>query len=386
MQRVEAMVKPELLVWARRSLHISTAEIAKKIHKDIIAWEKGQKRPSIAQLRKLAKTYKRPLAVFFLPGPPTTEKLPADFRNLPSRRDYPLSKKSLLAIRRSRRIQEIAKELSQELGEKKRFDFVTASVNDNPEKISWKARKKLGITLDTQFSWQDRREALKAWKKALENSGIFVLEQSMPIEEARGLSFYDSENPIIVINTKDSPSARIFSLFHELGHLILKVSGISDLTEKNFSEKRIRQQEIFCNYFAGAFLVPAENLHEAVSGKSRKEWPDELIRKLANRFNVSREVILRRLLILGLATRAFYQEKQAEYRKEYDFLEKKKGGRRDIVRDCIRDNGHSFINLVYESVNAGNITYRDMADYLKISPKYLPELEKRSWGGQVNHQ
>lgn len=381
MQRIEALVKPELLVWARKSLKIPINEIAKKVHKDIALWEKGEKKPTVPQLRKLANIYKRPLAVFYLPAPPAEETLPPDFRSIPTRQDFPFTKKTYLTIRRARRIQKIAKNLAADLGQKNRFPFAKTNITKSPEMLAKEARDKLGISVETQSSWDNKRTALREWKYAVENIGVIVLEMSHPIEESRGLALYDEEFPVIVINPKDFPAARIFSIFHELCHLILNVSGISDLKETGFMDKNIQRQEIFCNHFSGAFLVPAENLEKSVSSKFSSEWPDETLKQLSNQFNVSQEVILRRLLILGLTNRKFYKRKREEFKKiESQLREKSEGGRKEPARDCIRDNGHKFINLVYENFYEGSITYRDIADYLKISPKYLPELEQRFFG------
>jgi hypothetical protein len=77
--------------------------------------------------------------------------------------------------------------------------------------------------------------------------------------------------------------------------------------------------EKFCNHFSGALLVPKEALlnHEIIkSMKSSPEWSDNTLGKIARDFKVSREVILRRLVILGLASQAFYQKKRAEWEVE----------------------------------------------------------------------
>jgi Zn-dependent peptidase ImmA (M78 family)/transcriptional regulator with XRE-family HTH domain len=381
MQRVEALVKPELLVWARESLHIPVDEVARKVHKDVVLWERGQKRPSIPQLRKLANIYKRPLAIFYLPEPPVEEDLPSDFRTLPSQRDFPLSKKTFLAIRRARRIQKVFRELASELNQRDGFDLFKTDTSEGPEILANKVRQKVGISCKFQFGWEDSRVALKEWKRAMENRGIIVLEMSMPIEEARALALHEREFPVIVINTKDSPSGRIFSLFHEVCHLMLNVSGISDLKEAGFIEKKVRRQEVFCNHFAGAFLVPADSLKEMVTSIFRDEWDDETIKMLSKKFNVSQEVILRRLLTLGLTSKEFYQKKREEFKKREDEYRKKRdGGKQDTIRDCIRDNGYKFLHLIFESLYERNITYRDAADYLRISPKYLPDLEHRFFG------
>jgi transcriptional regulator with XRE-family HTH domain len=84
--RVEALITPVLLVWARETAGFDIPTAAKKIgvHPDRLAgWEQAQRRPSIPQLRKLANVYKRPIAVFYLPEPPAAEASIRNFRRLP---------------------------------------------------------------------------------------------------------------------------------------------------------------------------------------------------------------------------------------------------------------------------------------------------------------
>src|SRR5690606_5891047 len=80
-----ALIKPALLVWARESAGYSREAAAAKSGYDagdLLKWEIGGDRPSIPQLRKLAEVYRRPLAVFFLPKPPTTFDAQREFRRL----------------------------------------------------------------------------------------------------------------------------------------------------------------------------------------------------------------------------------------------------------------------------------------------------------------
>src|SRR5438876_645748 len=82
-EQVEALVKPEILIWARDAAGMSVADAARKIQvgaKALAEWEEGKARPTINQLSKLADAYKRPLGVFFLPEPPAEETILPDFR------------------------------------------------------------------------------------------------------------------------------------------------------------------------------------------------------------------------------------------------------------------------------------------------------------------
>jgi Zn-dependent peptidase ImmA (M78 family) len=101
-------------------------------------------------------------------------------------------------------------------------------------------------------------------------------------------------------------------------------------------------------------------------------WKEEDLQDLAREFKVSREVVLRRLLILGRTTERFYQQK----RKKWELPPRRRGGGRRIPpKQCVRQNGVPFTSLVLESARQEKITYRDVSDYLSIGLKHLAAVE-----------
>lgn len=326
----EVFVEPDVLIWARESIGRNIEEVAKQlnVNNDLVKrWENGEKKPTLNQLKKLAQFYKRPLGVFFLPAPPKELSLPKDFRTLPEETILPLKPKTRLAIRRARRLQSLTLELKSTLQQEIILKIGSVSLSDNPEEVAEQTRAYLGVDILMQFHWTDEKVAFRAWIKALEKLGLLVLQMSFPIEDARAFSLTDGELPMIIINTQDhSIKARIFSLFHEFGHILLNRGGICDpnrstwdAPEQHTSSEGIRVVEKFCNHFSGALLVPKAALlnHEIVKAmKPSLEWSDDTLVKIARDFKVSREVILRRLTILGLASLAFYQKKRAEWESE----------------------------------------------------------------------
>jgi Zn-dependent peptidase ImmA (M78 family)/DNA-binding XRE family transcriptional regulator len=322
----EVFVEPEVMVWARESIGRTIEEVAKRldVSNDIIKrWENGEKKPTLNQLKNLAQYYKRPLGVFFLPDPPKELLIPKDFRTLPEETKKPLSWKTRLAIRRARRLQSLAVELKSVLQQEIILKIGSVSLTDEPEVRADQTRDSLGVDIQTQFQWGNESVALHEWIKALEKLGLLVLQMSFPLEDARALSLIDGGIPVIVLNTKDSIKARIFSLFHEFGHILLNKGGICDpnrgiwdTPSQRISSEEIRLVERFCNHFAGALLVPEYALlnHQLVAGEMiSPEWSDDILRGIARDFKVSQEVILRRLVILRLSSLNFYQTKREEW-------------------------------------------------------------------------
>lgn len=373
----EVSVEPEVLVWARKSIGINHEDVAKRLNvsKDTVdMWEFGEKKPTIVQIKKLANIYKRSLAVFFLPHPPEEPSPPQDLRTLPTGKKEPLSKKTMLAIRRAQRLQSLATELAKATNRKIVSHVARATLLDDPEVVALKARKLLGIKIQIQFSWKNDNKAFNEWRKAIENLGVLVFQISMPVKEARGFSLTKDGFPAIVVSTQDPVRARIFSLFHEYGHLLLDNSGICDMNEY-IQYREVAPIEKFCNHFAGAFLVPKEELlsHGLVRTWRSFVWPDKILNQLSREFKVSPEVILRRLVILNLSSKDFYKKKREEWKAKE---KPKKGGRKNPPRDCIRENGNPFVALVMEAHRKEKITYSDVADYLELRVKYLPKVEQ----------
>jgi len=317
----EVSVEPAVLIWARESIGLSRTDISKSLdvrEEQVSRWESGEKRPTIKQLEKLANVYKRPLAALFLPAPPIEPPPLTDFRSFPRDTKPPLSPKTLLSIRRARRLQSIASELAKSLDREITVTTSRINLSQNPEIVAKNVREELGIDIETQLDWRRDYDALNNWRGAVEASGVLVSQMSMPLKEERirAFSLTEPEPPVIVLNSQDSATGRIFSLFHEYAHILLGNSGMCNMKEGGGLSQTGQKTEKFCNHFAGAFLVPEEDLvahkltDELVESVSSPDRFDETLRQLAKGFKVSQEVILRRTVILGLVGQAVYQDKR----------------------------------------------------------------------------
>jgi len=368
----EISVESSVLKWARETIGKSIADVARRLDLSesvVEKWESGEKRPTLKQLRELSTFYKRPLAAFFLADRPAEAPIPTDFRTLPRKVKKPFSEKTLLAMRRARRLQSLTRDLNRSLDREARVELGRATLADNVATLASQARECLRVAIEEQREWKDEVTGLAQWKHHVEECGILVFELPFPIEEGRAFSFADNDQPVIALNSNDSTNSRIFSLFHEYGHLLLGQSGICDLSE----EGKVVEQ--FCNRFAGEVLVPGSVLlaHPLVEVHgAATAWEEEDLQRMARDFKVSREVVLRRLLILGRTTEKFYQQKRKEWERP---LRKPKGGRRVPPKQCLKQNGVPFTSLVLESARQEKITYRDVSDYLSIGLKHLPAVE-----------
>ncbi|PIV52735.1 MAG: hypothetical protein COY53_02020 [Elusimicrobia bacterium CG_4_10_14_0_8_um_filter_37_32] len=371
---LEISIEPKILSWARQSIGLSRDTVAKKLRtseNSVIAWESGDRKTTLTTLKKLSNIYKRSLATFFLPEPPQEPPIPKDFRSLPSKEKKILSSKTLLAIRNARRYQSLSIELERSLNRKTVHKIKNVSVAEDPENLANKLRQKLGISIQTQINWKNEYMAFYQWKEILEQTGIFIFQFSMPTEEIRAFSILEGDIPVIALSSKDSITARIFSLFHEYAHIMLNLSGLCNMQEPEDSEEN-KQIEIFCNHFAGSFLVPKDNL---LNQPFQKKEIDEILLELSKKYKVSKEVVLRRMLICKLVDNKFYEKKREEWRAK-EWQPKKGGGINKPEKKCLQEKGKNYVTLVIEAHKQKKITYKDMADYLSLRTKYIPKVEQ----------
>ena len=377
--RVEAMIESQMLKWARRTTGLSIEDAARKarIRPELLsAWELGNGRPTISQLRKLGAVYKRPIAVFYLPEPPTEFQALRDFRRLPDGPALFESPELRFDIRQIQGRREFAIELYEQLeGLPPRFDLST-TIAEDPDDVASQIRGFLGVTRNDQTNWAPGYESLNRWRSALEQASVLVFQMTgVEVNEVRGFSISSDHFPVVVVNIKDSVNGRIFTMLHELTHLALQQGGLCDLSEGRLGSDA--EVEVFCNRVAGAALVPANELLSETVVASRPEealWSDDDIQSLAETYSCSREVILRRLLTCGRTTEEFYQLKRRQFQTQRERVTHRSGFA-PPHRIAVSKAGHFFIRLVLDNYYQGNITASDVAELLDSRLKHVPRIE-----------
>ncbi len=183
--------------------------------------------------------------------------------------------------------------------------------------------------------------------------------------------------PIILVNRERVVKARIFTMLHEIVHIMLRSVGVCDLETQS-------KIEVFCNAVAGEVLVPTEWLNKTEvynRNKHEKDWDKESIWQLADYFSVSREVVLRRLLTNQKISRHFYQSKRIEWLRDYEKSQekdtsKKNSGFAPPHTDAISKVGRNFTRLVVNSYYQNKIGLPEVSDYLGVKAKHLPKIEQ----------
>lgn len=383
--KVTAPINRAALTWARTTVGMPLDTAAKKIGvkpEKLTAWESGQEVPSFAQLLKICEAYKRAPAVFFLESLPEESPPPKDFRILDDKDIQKLSPESLIELRRAQSKRESAVEIATMLGDEvDRFDFTT-SLNEDPEALGNKWRMQLGATVEITSKWRSEYDAFNFWRSAIESLDVLVFQaQVESLDQFRGIAIYHEVIPIIILNTKDTPRGKMFSLLHEFCHILLKVSGIGNMEPPSGRRGQNNQIEVFCNAFAAGVLVPRRDLlsQPELVRISKNEFNNVTrlaLNRLIRRYQASGEVILRRLLDQGLVTKSMYESYREELKREMARKkDKDEGGFAEWPVRRYSQNGEKFTSLVIRGAAAGVITRSDVSNLLGVKLNHLERIE-----------
>lgn len=367
-------VNPSVLIWARESLALTRNQVSGKTgisYKRLTQIEEAGKPPSIEELKELSKIYKRTIATLLLTKPPEEKPVPKDRRTVDSEALGNFHEKTIIAVRKARALAQSFMELRQELRLTfPKFEY-SSSLSDDP--------KKLASRLRLQWKLMEIREianinfALTAYIEKIESMGIAVFQLSLSQDNLRGFSITDDIIPIIGIKGGGEPTtAKIFTLFHEVGHLLLNEGGLCDL-----SEKTNIQIEKWCNAFAAEILIPTVELlnmkivmeHQQ---QNDKLWVKNTLIELGNHFHVGPLAILRSLLENNLTTSSYYQEKHQAWNKP-QFGRSKVPEGRNPAKETIKEKGRTYISLAFQAFDNNRIDLKDLSDFLGVKMSNIPK-------------
>lgn len=379
--RLFAVVKSEMLIWARQYAYLQIEEAAKRIGitvEKLQSWEAGSSSPTINQLHKIANVYQQAFAVFYLPKPPRPASIPVkDFRRIPTDGISIISPELAREIRTAVFRREIALQLHDNLQEEMLEFKYSADMQDRTSDIARNIRTVVFSGMKQIPSFKDKSKAFAFFRGKIEELGILVFQaNTISTSEMRGFSISDNLLPVIVINRKDSYTGRIFSLFHELTHILLRTSGLCDIEPDITKSRKYPKIEVFCNQVAAEILMPEQLFRESIghllSRNQATSFTNEIIAHLSDEFGVSREAVVRRLLTLNLVNKNFYQLKRDQYLQELANLPKKAGGRGlPPAKNLVSLAGKPFVQIVFRAVNSNRITINDASGYFNVRIKHF---------------
>jgi len=384
---IPALVEPSVLRWARESIDLTPVAASRKIgvpDDRVEAWESGEAQPTVAQLRKAAEVYKRSLAVFFLPAPPTGFDTLRDFRRHEGAAAGPWSQGLHEDYRRAHVQRELALELYELEDAEPPSAWRITPLPPSDEELAAAARQRLldAAPLPLPGGGGTAYEHLNAWVAALETAGVMVLAAAggrVPTSEMRAFSLYFDVLPVIVVNGADAARGRLFSLLHEYAHLLLHTGGLCDTTTDASATTPDRRLEARCNAIAAAILMPRAAVLAQPEVRAREHargnWDYNSLAAAAAPFGASTEAFLRRLLDLGRVDAAFYRAWRGEVLARYEEEEsqpRSSGG--DWYRNTARDLGKGYVRLVADAHRRRVIDSYTAASYLNVKVGQISRL------------
>jgi Zn-dependent peptidase ImmA (M78 family)/transcriptional regulator with XRE-family HTH domain len=324
--RVE--IKPSLLRWARERAGFSLDVLSRRFPK-LDAWERGEKQPTLKQLEAFAKATHTPIGYLFLTDPPE-EKVPIpDFRTFADKALRQPSPDLLDTLYLCQQRQDWYREFLLFEGEKPLPFVGSARVGDDVIRVARSMREVLSFDLEERRAIPEWTAALRRFVGQADDAGVLVMvsgvvgsnnQRKLDPREFRGLALSDELAPLVFVNGADTKAAQMFTLAHELTHIWIGQSALSDV---EISLAPTLKVERWCNHVAAEFLVPMEVLKEELDHHA--ELHTELER-LARRFKVSKLVILRRMHDAGALSAEDYREAYAQEIKQLRETAKGTGG------------------------------------------------------------
>lgn len=364
-----AKVNNEALKWARSSTPFTIEEIAKKLRlkkEQVEAWENGLKYPTIKQAVKLAGLYRLPLASFFYKNIPTKpiEKY-EDRRTLAGQISRNLSPELWKAIQKMHSLRNTALTIKSNI-------VTTLPTIHSTDDYSEVAKKiKTFFKIENVHDFRDVRIRI-------ENNGIIVsLTRGVNVNEMRGVSIYYDELPMIGINNADSKNARLFTLFHELGHIVRHNSALCNVNVSINDDK----EENACNSIAAEILMPSDAIIRNVELKNISE---KNVYFLAEQINVSCFALLKRLYDLKIIEYQTYVRIYAYCEDKYKvYLRNKKTNRKNDTHipyqyTYLNEYGYCFTNLVLSDYASGRISFGEACLTLNVSSKNFEKIYKEA--------
>ncbi len=399
----KANINSDILAWARKEAGFSLAEAASlaKISatKDKTAelrleeWEKGEDKPTQNQLAAIAKAYYRPILTFYLPSRPTPNADVADFRTVGDGGvGTPSPKLRALVSKIKARQQEMLELLKEdETEEPEPLPFVGRfRSRRGVQEVAKDIERVLNLPLSKREQLSDNDALLRLIRNSAEDTGIFVLAQGdlgsyhtdIAPTEFRGFALADPIVPFIVLNDNDARAAQTFTLVHELAHLWIGDTGISNFDPFNGGDGGGRVDERFCNAVSAEFLMPKEAIARVWQMHRSLNLP-EAIKSIASHFGVSRAAVGHRLWRLGNIDGdrwwPLYRSYQADWTARKKRLAENTDNKSAPVYYPIKvyQLGRRLIRTVLDALDAGEMSYSRASRILGVAPNGFEKLRSR---------
>ncbi len=374
-----AYINHEMLKWAREQTPIELEDIPIRIKnmksEQVERWEKGIEKPSITEAKKLANLYDIPFAALYLTDLAKKDNTTyIDRRTYKDSLDVGISYELWKEINRLKSCRESALELLEVNEYKNIFEEIDTSYE--LEEISMSIRKIFNIETPFRNKSVYNNQAFNFFRNIIEKKGVMVLQiEGISTNEIRGISLNYTILPIIAVNKNDSDRAKVFTLFHELSHLVRRTSNLCLI---DFNDREDEEEKI-CNSLAANILIPKEVLDYNIKNIDLEN--DKEIERIADKYAVSKFVIIKRLYDLNKISFALYKSKYDTYLNNFNEIKeiKRKQGQKIIVtqdKKLISSSGKLYPKIILDAYYDGKISFGEVCNTLNINARYIENVER----------
>ncbi len=401
---MQTVINPVILKWARETAGLDVETAAKKIgikdsknqtaEEKLIELEYGRKAITRALLYKMSKHYRRPLIIFYLDNPPKQENFGGDFRSLPSYHSNKDDATLNALIRDIKARQYLVHSILEEEGRSEILSLNSLNIHDDVLKVVDSIKEQTKIDITEYRNKNDVTNAFKYLRNKIEDIGVFVLllgnlgnyHTNISLETFRGLAYTDPIAPFIAINDQDTKTAWSFTLIHELVHLLLGKSGISNINNEFTIESEELKIEKFCNDITSEILLPSNEIKALyVDINWNIEELKNFIASFARERHVSNSMVAYTLYRNKKITKDIWNNLSTHFKEEWKKNEeknkennqKKKGGPDYylVKKDKV---GLALINLTKSALFEGAISVSKAAKVLGVNPMNVYTLIEKS--------
>lgn len=372
-----AYINCKMLKLARERTPIKIEEIPLRMNEfsseQIENWENGTEYPSVNQAKKLCNLYDIPFAALYLSKLPNVDNtMYIDRRTYMDNLEGDVSYELWKEINRLKSCRECAIELLYLEEYRNIFKDINPDFSTND--ISTKIREIFNIETPFKNKTAYSNNAFNYFRNKIESRGVMVLQiENISIKEIRGISLNYDILPIIAVNKNDSDRAKVFTLFHEIAHLVRRTSNLCLI---DFNEREDKEEKI-CNNLAANILIPEITLDSIINGKDLSD--DRVITNLSDRYAVSKFVIIKRLYDLKKIDFVLYKSKYEKYLDIFNEIKKKKQGQNIIVtqdKKLISSSGKLYPKIILNAYYEGKISFGEVCNTLNVNSRYIDNIER----------
>lgn len=369
-----APVNPAVLAWAMDEAGMGVSDLALRARvpeQRVSAFLHGDDQPGTTEFRAIAKSLNRSLAFFFLSEPPKRSHLGASFRHpTGTTGQRELAHDEQDALRDAARWQKIISWIREQTDvavEPLPRVSSGASAHEAADLIMrW-----LGWNFDIQVKATSSSAVLKNARERLESNGVLFFQFSLQPDSFRGFSIPHENSPVVGLNSRYNIEARIFTVFHELAHLVRGDRAVCGQVRDDALER-------WCERTAAIALVPADDLSRYLDSGKRGGFVDDIdgCRRVANRYKVSLRAAAIRLMEIGRAPSDLYGKinAQADFAKT-GFNPNAEPQTTPLIR--IRELGQEVPRQLLKAMEDGLLSEIQVRRYLRVNGEQLSDIAHR---------